>query len=267
MRPVWRNARRPDRTSPPSIGLRRARGNGLYPRRPSTGLSRALLLWEKNLFITDTPAGAFTRYSGNASTKHILTPAQSAAILTSTKAIYPNLLPWLLFKRYTGVRTSELRQLEWGHITAQYMRVPADISKSKRDRLVPLRPLFQELIQSLRGTGRISPLRTGAKEMARPNLCRRPGQLRAQCMERQLYLISTGRNAEHPPDSGRDGKYGLRQHQELSETGHSRNGHRILERKQSVQVSCKISAPSHTLTHLAPPRPTVRTHKLKPYKH
>lgn len=81
---------------------------------------------------------------------HILTPAQAAKLLLAAEETNTDIIPALAIKLYAGLRTSELLQLDWRHLTAEEITIGAAMAKTRRRRIVAIRPNLQAWLGSRR---------------------------------------------------------------------------------------------------------------------
>lgn len=63
---------------------------------------------------------------------------------TLQNPIWEVLLPYHLICLYAGIRPQEASLLTWEHVETDYIRVPANVSKTKRERLVKMEPNLKE---------------------------------------------------------------------------------------------------------------------------
>lgn len=85
----------------------------------------------------------------------IFLPDQIELLLQKAK---PHLIPSLVIKAFSGVRTEEIAEMEWEHILFKrgYIILPKTITKKKRRRIIPILPNLAKWLQPFQGlTGRI----------------------------------------------------------------------------------------------------------------
>jgi integrase len=62
-----------------------------------------------------------------------------------------NFLPMVLIALYTGMRFGEIRKLKRAYIHDGFLHIPAAITKTKKDKQIPIIPQLQEVFDSIKG--------------------------------------------------------------------------------------------------------------------
>jgi integrase len=87
----------------------------------------------------------------------ILTVEEAAALL---KQADPAIIPYLVIALFGGLRDAELKRLEWKAVDLQtgYIKISASVSKTARERLVPITPNMRAWLNSVpKQSGAVTP--------------------------------------------------------------------------------------------------------------
>ena len=90
----------------------------------------------------------------------VLTPAAMRTLLVLARKHHPDMVPALAIQGFAGLRTEEVRRLDWRHVrlTEGYIEVTASNSKTAQRRLVEIRPnLMAQLAAMRRDSGPVVP--------------------------------------------------------------------------------------------------------------
>lgn len=119
----------------------------------------------RNGHAASNPAKAITAITSSQRdpSKHILAPAQAAALIRAARETDSDLLPYLALKLFAGLRTSEAQQITWDCITPGYIRVSPEVAKMRRQRLIPIREACRTLLGTP-GKGRVCPFADSAMQ-------------------------------------------------------------------------------------------------------
>ena len=122
---------------------------GENPKSRKTYRARVCSLWKfsnAHEIFTSTAADRLPIYKAKTKAKiDILTPDQASILL---REVGEDFRPWLVFGLFSGLRVEEItsRQesvkpsLRWEHVKAKVIDVPADVSKRRKRRIMPILP-------------------------------------------------------------------------------------------------------------------------------
>ena len=92
----------------------------------------------------------------------IHSPEEVAKVLETARRLDPDVCRHLALRYFAGLRRSEAAALGEEHLRAEYVEVPAEKAKTRRRRLVPIRPALRAWL----AVGGSLPLRDGNPRLA-----------------------------------------------------------------------------------------------------
>ncbi len=94
-------------------------------------------------WTAENPTSKLSRNSESLADPEIVTPTQLKMLLHTAQAVNSIVIPGLTIKAFAGLRTSELRALDWSHVGSAEIRITARSAKNRKARLVTIHPNLQ----------------------------------------------------------------------------------------------------------------------------
>lgn len=97
----------------------------------------------KRGYCSENPIERLESITEDEKTPEIFTVDQAKTLLTKVRALYPQLLPFLVLCLFGGLRPSEAQRLTWDDIGPDVIRINAGRSKGRRVRFVTVNPTLR----------------------------------------------------------------------------------------------------------------------------
>ena len=138
-------------------------------------IKRAINEW--GCYIRENPVKANLRCKENNRRNRRLEPGEYDKLMSSCKSNRAFWCPVIDFAIHTGMRRGELLRITWDMVQwdRKFIRIPAKITKTNRDRNVPLQPHAINILQSIPRsvTGKIFPIGIKNFERSWRAICKR----------------------------------------------------------------------------------------------